>query len=295
MLVHAYWPTSGPQFTHIGYATRIVLLATLLSLGGISTPAASQSRVGIAPLAQSVLSIEVGNIILGEPGAETRLAISIAPMAALPANSFLRIKGLPASVQLTDGHQIAAGAWAIPIDGLAKLRIKVQPGTQGKSELSLSLFSIEGRVLAEARTALVIAPAGLIASPLEPTPPKLVPRGAMSALPASPPTVTPTPAPTPPPFMSPQDREQAQRLLERGTAQLRTGSMVAARALLERAADLGLPEAAMTLAATYDAWELSRLGVLGVQPDPITARKWYARAQELGAPAAAERIARLPK
>ena len=214
-------------------------------------------------------------------------------MAALPANSFLRIKGLPASVQLTDGHQIAAGAWAIPIDGLAKLRIKVQPGTQGKSELSLSLFSIEGRVLAEARTALVIAPAGLIASAPEATPPKPVARGAMAVLPIAPPAITPQPAPLP--LMSPQDREQAQRFLERGTAQLRTGSMVAARALLERAADLGLADAAMTLASTYDAWELSRLGVLGVQPDPVAARKWYARAQELGAPAAAERIARLPK
>lgn len=293
MFVHASWLAPGPQFTRIGCATRTALLATLLGLGAMSAPAASQSRVGVAAPTQTVLSIEIGTVVLGEPGAETRLTIGITPMAALPANSFLRIKGLPASVQLTDGHQIAAGAWAIPIDGLAKLRIKVQPGTQGKSELSLSLFSIEGRILAEARTALVIAPAGLIASAPEATPPKLVARGAMSVLPTASPTVTPQPAP--PPLMSPQDREQAQRSLERGTAQLRTGSMVAARALLERAADLGLAEAAMALAATYDAWELSRLGVLGVQPDPIAARKWYARAQELGAPAAAERIARLPK
>ena len=293
MLVHAFWLAPGPQSTRIGCATRTALLAALLSVSAITTPAGGQSRVGNDALGQSVLSIEIGTVILGEPGAETRLTIGITPMAALPANSFLRIKGLPASVQLTDGHQIAAGAWAIPIDGLATLKMKVQPGSQGKSELSLSLFSIEGRILAEARTALVIAPAGLIAQPLESTPPKLVARGAMSALPTAPPTAPLAPAA--PPLMSPQDREQAQRLLERGTAQLRTGSMVAARALLERAADLGLAEAAMTLGATYDAWELSRLGVLGVQPDPIAARRWYARAEALGAPTAAERIARLPK
>ena len=115
MLVHVSWLAPGPLFSRIGCATQTAMLATLLSVSVITTSAVGQSRVGSAPLGQSVLSIEIGTVILGEPGAETRLTIGITPMAALPANSFLRIKGLPASVQLTDGHQIAAGAWAIPI------------------------------------------------------------------------------------------------------------------------------------------------------------------------------------
>ena len=103
-------------------------------------------------------------------------------------------------------------------------------------------------------------------------------------------------APVPPPrAVSDDEKTQALRLLERGNAQIRAGSMIAARSLLERAVDLGSAEAAMALAATYDAWELARLGVLGVQPNPELARKWYARAQALGAPAAIERLARLPK
>ena len=41
--------------------------------------------------------------------------------------------------------------------------------------------------------------------------------------------------------------------------------------------------------------ELSRLGALGVQPNLELARQWYARARDLGATIAAERLARLPR
>jgi hypothetical protein len=249
---------------------------------------AAQSNPAKGQNTAFVLALDVATVILSEPGADTRLVIGISPMAALPPNSFMRVKGLPESVQLTDGHQIAAGAWAIPIDGLATLGIKVPPGMQGKSELSFTLFSIEGRILAEARSALVIAPAGLIAP---------------SAAEGRVPLVVPAPKPATrstnqislPRATDEKPGSQAQRLLDRGNDQLRAGSMVAARALLERAADLGSAEAALALASTYDALELSRFGALGVQPNPELARRWYARAQDLGATVAAERLARLPK
>ena len=280
----ALWRTPRSQGAVARVPVLVAIASAVLVVALSASIAAAQTGTAKTAQASGVLSIEVANVILCEPGAETRFAIGIAPLAALPLNSFMRVKGLPASAQLTDGHQIAAGAWAIPIDGLAKLHVKVAQGAQGKSDLSLTLFSIEGLILAEARAALVIGPAGLIAPAAEASvvpSPKLVTRGQ---------------PPVPPPrAMSQDDKTQAQRLFERGTAQLRAGSMAGARALLERAADLGLADAAMALAGTYDAWELSRLSVLGVQPDPVAARKWYARAQELGAPAAAERLARLPK
>jgi TPR repeat protein len=45
--------------------------------------------------------------------------------------------------------------------------------------------------------------------------------------------------------------------------------------------------------ATYDPNELSRLGVLGLQPDVEAARKWYEKARQLGASEAEERLRRL--
>lgn len=273
-------------------ASFLVLVLSVYGVPGLSalkpSIVAAQSNPAKVQSPAYILTLEVATVILCEPGGDTRLVIEISPMAALPPNSFMRVKGLPGGAKPTDGHEIAAGAWAIPIDGLATLGITVPPGMRGKSELSFTLFSIEGRILAEARSALVIAPVGLIApaagadrAPLvAPAPQPATRRGNQVPVPGTP---------------SEKPDGQAQRFLDRGNDQLRAGSMVAARALLERAADLGSAEAAMALASTYDALELSRLGALGVQPNPELARRWYARAKDLGAAIAAERLARLPK
>jgi hypothetical protein len=266
----------------------IVLVVTgvmpfLLSHTGTSL-AQSTTAKPAAPV--TIIAIEVAPVILGEPGTGTRLAVKLSPAAAVPPDGFLRIKGLPASVQLADGQQIASGVWAAPIGDLARLRLKIQSGTQGKSDLTLTLVSIAGQTLAEARSALVVAPAGLLASAAE--------ASAAPALARPAPRTTPPSVPAP---GAPADtaHAQARRLHERGLAQLGIGGIVAARALLERAAELGLADAAMALAGTYDAMELSRLGVHSVQPDAAAARHWYARAQALGATGAVERMARLPK
>ncbi len=233
-----------------------------------------------APTAPAVsiaapLTIKIAGVLLCEPGGQTSLGIQIAPTAAVPANSFLRIRGIPSAVSLSDGHAIAPGAWAVPLDVVSQLHLKAPVAAQSKSELSLTLFSIEGRILAEAKSTLLVAPAGLISTP--------APKATQEA---APPTATAPPLPG--------QRNEALRFVERAEAQMKIGAIVAARALLERAADMGLPDAAMALAGTYDAWELPRLGVVGVRPDPAAARKWYIRANELGALGAAERLRRLP-
>ena len=102
---------------------------------------------------------------------------------------------------------------------------------------------------------------------------------------ASPPPVT-QPA-------TPQDRERAVRLVKKGDEQLTEGNVAAARLFYERAADAGLAQGAMALAGTFDAAELARLGVRGIQPDTKEARRWYERARQLGASDAEARLARL--
>ena len=93
--------------------------------------------------------------------------------------------------------------------------------------------------------------------------------------------------------MTPQDRERALRLVKKGDEQLAEGNVAAARLFYERATDAGLPQGAMALAATFDAVELARLGVRGIEPDPKEARRWYERARQLGAGDAEGRLARL--
>ena len=63
--------------------------------------------------------------------------------------------------------------------------------------------------------------------------------------------------------MTPEDRDRAMRLMQKGDEHLADGNVSAARLMFERAADVGLAQAAMALAATFDAAELARLSVRG--------------------------------
>ena len=93
--------------------------------------------------------------------------------------------------------------------------------------------------------------------------------------------------------MDPRDRERAQRLMEKGNEQLEGGNVSAARLFYEYAADAGLADAAMALAATFDASELTKLNVRGIKPDAKEAQRWYERARQLGAMEAVQHIRQL--
>jgi hypothetical protein len=90
--------------------------------------------------------------------------------------------------------------------------------------------------------------------------------------------------------LSAGERARAEMILALGVRHLEQGNVAAARVFFQRAADTGLAAGALKLAATYDPRELERLGATAVPADRNEARKWYARAHELGAPEAAERL-----
>ena len=255
--------------------------------------------------------ISVAATIVAEPASQASLAIKIGPPDIVPKKSFVSLRGLPPSVSLTEGHAIGPGSWAIPLAGLPTLKANIPTGISGRAEIVISLIGMDGRLLAETKTALIVGPAAMIPSQEKAIPSKdkapveLPPtRLAAPAPPTSPPAalVQPTPAPaarestvTPSraPELTSQDKARAERLVARGEEYLATGNIVAAREFFERAADAGLAVGALRLAATYDPAELRRLQVQGIAPDRTTARKWYERARELGASEAVERLVRL--
>jgi hypothetical protein len=95
------------------------------------------------------------------------------------------------------------------------------------------------------------------------------------------------------PTLDPANRETALKYLKRGNEELAEGRVAPARLLYERAAEMGLAQAAMALAATYDASELSHPHLRNVLPDPAEAKRWYERAAALGAADAGARLQRL--
>jgi hypothetical protein len=87
----------------------------------------------------------------------------------------------------------------------------------------------------------------------------------------------------PAPALPPEDRDQALRLKQKGDDQLALGLVAPARLLYERAADLGLAEAALALAATYDETAAAHANLRGIATDPKAAAHWYERARLLAA------------
>ena len=249
------------------------------------------------PLAQQRPVITIAARILAPPTARTPLTIAVAPEEGLPRNSYLRIRGLPQTVALSEGHAIAPGVWAIPLSALPVLAAIVPIGAQGTAEIIIDLVSFDGKVLAETKTALVIPvadqppPAAASAPSSRPVP---LPVPLPGPLPASP-QVGSAALASPPPAAAPNpgQRERALSLYSKGLELLERGDVDAARKFFERAADLSLSQGAMALATSYDPNELAKLKVIGLQANAAAARKWYDRAAELGAAEAGERLRRL--
>jgi hypothetical protein len=86
-----------------------------------------------------------------------------------------------------------------------------------------------------------------------------------------------------------EDRERALRLKQRGDEQLAQGLMAPARMLYEKAADLGLADAALALAVMYDENAPAHSNLRGLGSDPKAAAHWYERARLLAARDAADR------
>jgi hypothetical protein len=258
-----------------------IVLAAALAIGGAQWSSAQRRdppRIVVAPT------------IVAEPASQAPLIIQVSPLEGLPDNSFLRLRGFPSSVSLTEGHAIAPGAWAIPLVGLASLKAIVPAGVSGRNDISISLVGVDGRTLAESKTALVIA---------APTPPQRVqpepPPRASPPLPAPLSTVAKAPPPAATaPDISGEEKVRAERMMAQGARHLEQGNISAARMFFQRAAEAGLAAAAIRMGATYDPAELSRVSALsGVPANRNEARRWYELARDLGAPDAEDRLGRL--
>jgi hypothetical protein len=99
--------------------------------------------------------------------------------------------------------------------------------------------------------------------------------------------------PARPSISPPADNREITALVKRGKDFLVSGDFASARLFLKRAAEAGSADGALALGATFDPEMIKRLGAIGAAPDIAQARDWYQKAAELGAPAAAQQLAKL--
>jgi hypothetical protein len=273
------------------FRATVAALAVLACIPGQAT---------IAQTANGKFSINIASVLLAEPGVETPLPIQIAPADNLPKNSFIRIRGLPASATLSEGHVVAPGSWAVPLSALPTLKVAAPITESGRADLTVALVGIDGTIWAEARSTLAVMSAaalpvdGQAGSPAQTTVATIGPAGAPPPdANAQASDVAPVPPRPRPAALSPEDNERALGWVEKGDELMEQGDVAGARLFYERAASIGLGKAAIALAETYDPHELSRWPVRGLRPDLEQARHWYERALELGAPEADARLQRL--
>jgi hypothetical protein len=281
-------------------AAVVVMLSAGACLAQDRSEGTRASALGATTVAGPSPHLEVPSVVIGAPASETSLGISIGRDATLPSNTYIRIRGMSPMLALTSGHVIAPGAWAVAIAALPDLRLVIPAGAAGKTDVHVALVAIDGGVVAEAKTTLIISGAALggtgrTKQQSTPSAPSAVVTAAPSVV-VLPPSTPPNPR-SPPArtgqqkavALSDADRERAESLLDRGRKLLASGNIASARLFFQRAADAGLADGALAMGDTFDPIELSRLDAIGIHPDPSEARHWYEKARELGAAGTADR------
>lgn len=116
-----------------------------------------------------------------------------------------------------------------------------------------------------------------------PAPPVPAPPTPALALPAlAPPTPAPSAPALPTTVVAPQASPALLDLLRRqGAAALGSGDISGARRFFQRGAEAGCAPCAEGMAQTFDPQQLSRIGAIGIRPDPAQAEMWRARARQL--------------
>ena len=193
-------------------------VALLLGLGLAPLPGLAPSQASAQEAQPSAVGVTLAPVVLAEPEVETPLEINVGPETQVPKQSYVRVRGLPLAARLSEGHVITPGAWAIPLAGLKALKVMAPISASGRTEITVSVLSVDGVVLAEAKSSLVVAPAWLLGSAASrgrdgarPAPGETAApvASALSVSPTAPVTMaTPAPAPratppAPPPMPAP--------------------------------------------------------------------------------------------
>ncbi|MBV8766107.1 MAG: hypothetical protein JOZ66_14445 [Hyphomicrobiales bacterium] len=232
------------------------------SLTDISSPPANTLAQPIRNSAVESTSPPIAQLIVaqkefGAAGAALPLPVSL---NGAPAGATVVIQGLAAGSTLTVGRSSEVGSWQLTAGELHDALLRPPQGFAGAMELGLELHLPDGSVADRKVLHLEW-------------------------------TASVGPKATKPAFVVRQlDPDEITALLKRGERFIAGGDLASARLVLQRAAEAGDAQAALSLAGTFDPIVLNRLGLRGQKADIERARIWYQRAQELGSAAAPSRL-----
>lgn len=183
-----------------------------------------------------------------------RLPLQIQPEEAQQETFILVLTGLPPRSTLSGAERMGSDSWLLPPGSTSKLEVTVAEWSASLMEVGVELRRTNGAIAAQSKAWIAVPPPQMEGPGTKVDPAAL--------------------------------KEMAQR----GDQLLSRGDVVAARALFERAAEMGSGPAALALGSTYDPNRLWSLGVFGMVGNKERARQWYTRADQLGHPDAKTRL-----
>jgi hypothetical protein len=186
-----------------------------------------------------------------EPQRPAPLPLQIKPEEGANEPFILALAGAPAGTVLSGANRISSDTWFLPPGAADRLEIVLPEWSTSVFEIAIVLLRTDGQVATQARAWIAVPP----------------PAGA---------------APDSGPGDEAAVRDLTRDLLAQADRLIARGDIVGARAVYQRAAELGSAPAALALGTTYDPNRLWSLGVLGLAGNKERARHWYQRAGELG-------------
>jgi hypothetical protein len=176
-----------------------------------------------------------------------RLPLQIQPEEAAREPFILVLTGTPAGTTLSGAERIGSDTWFLSPGSADRIEIALPEWSTSVFEVTIALRRTNGVVAAQTKAWIAVPPpAGL-----EVAGPKI-------------------------------DAAAAKDLMAKADRLIEKGDIIAARAVYQRAAEMGSGLAAAALGATYDPERLWSLGAFGMVGNKERAKQWYSRASELG-------------
>jgi hypothetical protein len=190
-----------------------------------------------------------------EPRQPAPFPVQIQPEGAANEPFILVLSGAPAGTTLFGADRISSDTWLLSPGSASQLQIVLPEWSTSVFEIAVALRRTNGLVAAQAKAWIAV-----------------------------PPPESRSPA------ITKMDDDPAKDLLAKAGKLIEQGDIIGARAIYQRAAEMGSGSAALALGTTYDPNRLWSLGVLGLAGNKERARQWYLRASELGSSEAKARL-----
>jgi hypothetical protein len=239
----------------------------------------------------STLVVNDSNGAVNEP---LQLGLSV---SAPGPGSTVTLRGLPSGARITAGKRISASEWRVPAQEVSNAAVIPPTDFNGQITLAAELRGDDGDALVGGNVHLTwnapaaAAPASMVVATVRPQQSLSTVTAPSTATPSTalaPPTAT-APSPSPAAVRTLDPREAAS-FLNRAQDLISTGDLQSARLLLRRVAEAQNARAAFVLAQTYDPIVLKRYGTSAPAAEVNTARSWYERARDWGAPDAQRQL-----